>query len=91
MLIQPLVNHPQNIRSPHGFAQNSHRFSQQPLAVIGFILGFAEPREEGSDGLQGHALPLLFGGVFAGLPLVEGLLFDHVFIVECVEEHSQQI
>lgn len=94
MLIQVLLNHPQNIRSPQGSSLNCHHFSRRSegaLAVVGLVLGLAEPSEEGSDGLEGHALALLLGGVFARLPLVEGLLFDHVLVVEGVKEHPQQI
>lgn len=62
------------------------------LAVVGLVLvlGLAEPREEGGDGLEGHAFAQLLGRVFAGLPLVEGLLLDHVLVVEAVEELAQQ-
>lgn len=92
MLIQSLLNHPQNIRSPQEASLNSHRsLLGGPLAVVRLVLGLAEPSEEGGDGLEGHALAQLLGGVFAGLPLIEGLLFDHVLVVQSVKEHPQQI
>lgn len=94
MLIQTLLNHPQNIRSPQESFLKCHQFprrSPEALAVVGLVLGFTEPSEEGGDGLEGHALALLLGRVFARLPLVEGLLFDHVLVVKCVKEHPQQI
>lgn len=65
--------------------------ARRPLAVVRLFLGLPEPREEGGDGLQGHAFALLLSQVLAGLPLVEGLLFDHVLVVKGVEEHPQQI
>lgn len=61
------------------------------LAVVGLVLSLAEPSKEGSDRLEGHTLALLLGRVFARFPLVEGLLFDHVLIVQSVKEHPQQI
>lgn len=84
LLIQAFLNPPclaSLVRRPHS----------STLAVVRLVLGLAEPREEGSDGLEGHTFPQLLGRVFAGLPLVEGLLFDHVLVVQSVEKHAQQI
>lgn len=61
------------------------------LAVIRFVLGFAQPGKEGGDGFERDALALLLGRVFAGLPSIEALLFDHVLVVQHVEKHPQQI
>lgn len=65
--------------------------ARRPLAVVRLILGLPEPHEEGGDGLQGHAFALLLSQVFAGLPLIEGLLFDHVLVIKDIKEHPQQI
>lgn len=87
MLIQSILNRPQNIRSLQEPSLSPRQVLQRSLAVVGLVLVLTEPSEEGGDGLEGHALALLLGGVFAGLPLVEGLLFDHVFVIQSVKEH----
>lgn len=59
--------------------------------LVGLFLGLAEPGEEGGDGFQGDAFARLLCRVFAGFPFVEGFLFNHVLVVQSVEEHQQQV
>lgn len=59
--------------------------------VLRLLLGLPEPGEEGCDGLEGHALPLLLCGVFARFPLVERVLRDDVLVIQTVVEHPEQV
>lgn len=61
------------------------------LVLVRLLLCLTEPGEEGGDGFQGHTFACLLCGVLAGFPLVEGLLFNDVLVVQRVKEHPQQI
>lgn len=58
--------------------------------LVGLLFGVAEEGEEAGDGFQGYAFARLLCRIFAGLPLVEDLLVDHILVVKTVEEHQQE-
>lgn len=61
------------------------------LVFIRLLFCLPEPGEKGCDRFQGHTFSRLLCRVFAGLPLVEGLLFNNILVVQGIEEHPQQV
>lgn len=59
--------------------------------ILRLLLRFPQPGEERRHGLEGHALTLLLGRVFARLPLVESVLGDDVLVVQTVKEHPEEV
>lgn len=59
--------------------------------VFRLLFRLPQPGEEGRDGLEGHTLTMLLGGVFARLPLVESVLRDDVLVIQTVKEHPEKV
>lgn len=62
-----------------------------PSVVVGLLLCLAKPLEESCDRFQGHSLALLLSWVLAILPAVEGILLDHVLVIQGIKERSKQV
>lgn len=63
-----------------------------PSVVVRLLLlGLTKPLEESCDRFKGHTLALLFSGVLATLPTIEGVLLHHVLIVQRIKEHPKQV
>lgn len=61
------------------------------LVILGLLFCFPQPREKCCDRLEGHALPILLCRVLAALPFIEGILWDHLLVIQAIKKHPEQI
>lgn len=69
----------------------AHDPQLSPSIVFRLFLRLPQPGEEGGHRLEGYALAVLLGRVFARLPLVESILRDDVLIIQTVKEHPEEV
>lgn len=61
------------------------------LVILGLLFCFPQPREKCCDRFEGHALPILLCRVLAALPFIEGILWDHLLVIQAIKKHPEQI
>lgn len=61
------------------------------LVILGLLFCFPQPREKCCDRFEGHALAILLCRVLAALPFIEGILWDHLLVIQAIKKHPEQI